>query len=1126
MRPCGFRRAERGIALITALLMLLLLLSVSLGVTRLVANEQGEKGVDLDRNQTFYAAYGAMEQLNAAVGTLFQQTPAPTGAAITQYVFNSPDINGNAVPPSIPGMNFYDPYGLPASTVSYSGGSGYEISYTGAPGNPTAATGLITVGAYQGFQGLITQYTITVSVQSQNYSLTTDTAGTSGVTNRYGSEVRLRRTLQTVAIPVFQFGIFSQTDLDFFPGPNFNFGGVVATNGNLYLAAGSTLTLSSRTSAYGDVIRDRLANGYTGSAYQSAYPGNISITTSPGTGNYRNLAFTEGSINGGPSGATTPPTCPTAPLPGGTPAGTPNANWTTISVSDYNDNLRNGAFGCSRGTGQANLQLPLVQAGATAIDLIKQPFPGENTISQATEAIYCQRYAVYPATTLCPGQQGYAMLRIFIADTYQEIEQIPEASTTGFISMTPDTQTVSLLAAPKPGYATVLPPWASSAGGTIAAGTAPCPARPAGNVYTASGGKYCNYGDWFYGGATGATALGGLSRLGMGDGISLGSPAIPSGNCPDGTQVAATAAPPAPATCGPYIEMQYQDSSTGGWVDVTADILRLGYVGRNLSQGIGKPNDGTAGNTNVGATAAQIAAGAGAACYEPNPDAVLRIQRLVDTPSNYSTKPCGYPINTVYAKLSGGPAAGAISTTGADYTHMSLFDSREGVLRDCWVAGDCPATVTPTLAGVMNYVEIDVNNLARWFVGTIGAKGTPPGGTVGYLLYISDRRGNQVDPTNGSAEVGVGCGAGKCKLGNLGWEDFVNPLSATGVPNNAKDTGEDLHGANETTPGGAAVSLPLETYGGQPAYQPQQSSAATGGPVAPYILCFQLGVAGCPTTPATGSTSQLVPLANLANTSAYGAATGNNTLCNNIAGAPQYPTVGNTSTAAGPTGTNLLCQESVNEARLNPPLFFRRAVKLTDAQSFSFSVCATGATCGLTIASENPVYVEGNYNAPGGSFSGADTPSAILADAVTLLSVNWNDVNSFNSPYSDSGRTAVTSFYRMAILAGKGLAFPQPTTGSVAQDFGTDGGLHNFLRYIENWSCCTLNYSGSLVSFFFNEQLVGTYKEGASVVYDPPTRGYNFDSNFLTPALLPPRTPTFRDINTLGFTQLIMPNQQ
>jgi hypothetical protein len=59
---------------------------------------------------------------------------------------------------------------------------------------------------------------------------------------------------------------------------------------------------------------------------------------------------------------------------------------------------------------------------------------------------------------------------------------------------------------------------------------------------------------------------------------------------------------------------------------------------------------------------------------------------------------------------------------------------------------------------------------------------------------------------------------------------------------------------------------------------------------------------------------------------------------------------------------------------------------------------------------------------------------------------------------------------------------------------------------------------------YYNRQGTGLYK-CCNTVYSPPTRGYNFDSEFLTPALLPPRTPLFRDVNTTGFTQLLLPSQ-
>jgi hypothetical protein len=154
----------------------------------------------------------------------------------------------------------------------------------------------------------------------------------------------------------------------------------------------------------------------------------------------------------------------------------------------------------------------------------------------------------------------------------------------------------------------------------------------------------------------------------------------------------------------------------------------------------------------------------------------------------------------------------------------------------------------------------------------------------------------------------------------------------------------------------------------------------------------------------------------------------------------------------------------------------------------------------------------------------------VIADAMTLLSNSWNDANSFACPYGLGGggvcnfRSAATTTYRLAVAAGKGISFPQPVGYTTYQDFGTDGGVHNFLRMVENWGGQTLFYHGSIVSFYYNRQATGAYK-CCTTVYSPPTRGYNFDTDFLTPSLLPPRTPMFRDVNTVGFSQMILPNQ-
>lgn len=208
---------------------------------------------------------------------------------------------------------------------------------------------------------------------------------------------------------------------------------------------------------------------------------------------------------------------------------------------------------------------------------------------------------------------------------------------------------------------------------------------------------------------------------------------------------------------------------------------------------------------------------------------------------------------------------------------------------------------------------------------------------------------------------------------------------------------------------------------------------------------------------------------------------------------------------------------TTERARKNPPIFFRRALKITRGSNL---VTVAPGLQGLTIAAENPVYIQGNWNSTGvANFNEAHVATAVLADAVTLLSNDWNDAASFESPHTPSGRAGTTTWYRLAIIAGKGLSFPRPS--GTGNDFGTDGGAHNFLRFLEDWNG-TLNYRGSIASLYTSRQAVGTYK-CCTTVYSPPTRGYNFDSEFLTPALLPPRTPMFRDVNITGFAQLTRP---
>jgi prepilin-type N-terminal cleavage/methylation domain-containing protein len=132
-----------------------------------------------------------------------------------------------------------------------------------------------------------------------------------------------------------------------------------------------------------------------------------------------------------------------------------------------------------------------------------------------------------------------------------------------------------------------------------------------------------------------------------------------------------------------------------------------------------------------------------------------------------------------------------------------------------------------------------------------------------------------------------------------------------------------------------------------------------------------------------------------------------------------------------------------------------------------------------------------------------------------------------------AGRPAnLATAYRSAVVAGKGLSFTysagNPATSTGYFLFGTDGGVANFLRLLEDWtpggSAKQINYRGSMVSLYMSRQAIGTFK-CCERVYDYSLRNYVFDTDFLLPALLPPGTPMFRDVNTLTFRQLLRPNQ-
>ena len=160
----------------------------------------------------------------------------------------------------------------------------------------------------------------------------------------------------------------------------------------------------------------------------------------------------------------------------------------------------------------------------------------------------------------------------------------------------------------------------------------------------------------------------------------------------------------------------------------------------------------------------------------------------------------------------------------------------------------------------------------------------------------------------------------------------------------------------------------------------------------------------------------------------------------------------------------------------------------------------------LSVVSENPVYLHGDFNTI------AKQPAAVLADAVTILSNDWGDVDGDGDFDSDldysllalGSRTASATTINAAIM-----------TGNVDMGDLYNGGLENLPRLLESWSGVQLTLLGSLAALWESAYANGTF--GKSGVYAAANRAWSFDTDFLDLANLPPATPRIYQITVTAW---------
>lgn len=152
------------------------------------------------------------------------------------------------------------------------GGAPITVAYQGGP-----LTQPVTSGNFAGLNATLQNIQVTATVRPLNTRNTTP--------------VTMTQSVQIQSIPVFQFGVFYESDLEILPGPDMTFTGPVHTNSNLYMGSHNTLTFDSNITTAGDVFHGRKDTSGT------AMNGDVRIKN-PDTDTYEEMGLEDTNADG------------------------------------------------------------------------------------------------------------------------------------------------------------------------------------------------------------------------------------------------------------------------------------------------------------------------------------------------------------------------------------------------------------------------------------------------------------------------------------------------------------------------------------------------------------------------------------------------------------------------------------------------------------------------------------------------------------------------------------------------------------------------------------------------------------------------------------------------------------
>jgi len=117
----------------------------------------------------------------------------------------------------------------------------------------------------------------------------------------------------------------------------------------------------------------------------------------------------------------------------------------------------------------------------------------------------------------------------------------------------------------------------------------------------------------------------------------------------------------------------------------------------------------------------------------------------------------------------------------------------------------------------------------------------------------------------------------------------------------------------------------------------------------------------------------------------------------------------------------------------------------------------------LTISSDLPVYIEGNFNLT--NSAGLTKTVCVVGDAITMLSSVWQDAKSTGP---GNVRIPSNTTYNLSMMTGN-LA----TTPGVSASY--NGGLENEIRFLEDWTANTVKFRGAIINLWNSEMATGAW---------------------------------------------------